>query len=374
MSEPLPVLLMARELGSGGCERDLARLAKALDRTRYSPHVACFRAGGFRFEELKEAGIPVLSFSIQSLVRFSGISGEAAMGRYLRRHRIGLIHCFDAPTAAFATLAALFLRIPLVAANLWFRGTIPKRLQYALRIVDRMADAIVVNSNAVARELTRQEGVSPDLIHLCHNGVDTTIFKPGTVPRPPEVRDASLVVGSVCALRPEKRLDRLLEAFACVRPSFPGTRLLIVGSGATLPALQALRKKLALEDACVFAPANKDVADWMRAMDIFVLSSDTESFPNALLEAMACGCAVIGSRVGGVPELIEDGRSGLLFDTGDPSSLVDALTKLIQDARLRRKLGASAAVRACSCFSLTRSVHCVQQVYEKVLRSRGRIS
>jgi glycosyltransferase involved in cell wall biosynthesis len=361
---------MARELDSGGCERDLTRFAKAVNRERFEPHVACFRPGGLRFEELKAAGVPVTCFSVQSLVGVSGISGAIDMHRYLRRHRIGLVHAFDAPTGLFAAPVALSLRVPIIESNLWFRDAIHGRLRHGLRFLDRVADAIMVNSSAVKQQLVRDEGVSADRIHLCYNGVDISIFKPEPTPRPHAVQNATLVIGSVCGLRAEKRLDRLIEAFASVRPLMPGMKLLIVGSGAMLPSLQALNQKLGLQDACIFEPSTRDVAKWMCSIDIFVLPSDTESFPNGVLEAMACGCAVIGSRVGGVPELIEEGRSGLLFDTKTPDSLAEALEKLIQDGSLRKRLAEAAAARASVWFSLARSVDCIETMYEKVLSVR----
>src|SRR6516162_4979375 len=144
MAGPLPVLLMARELDSGGCERDLTRFAKAVNRERFEPHVACFRPGGLRFEELKAAGVPVTCFSVQSLVGVSGISGAIDMHRYLRRHRIGLVHAFDAPTGLFAAPVALSLRVPIIESNLWFRDAIHGRLRHGLRFLDRVADAIMV--------------------------------------------------------------------------------------------------------------------------------------------------------------------------------------------------------------------------------------
>ena len=92
--------------------------------------------------------------------------------------------------------------------------------------------------------------------------------------------------------------------------------------GSMRPQLEALRDRLNLQNDMLLAPATSDVAAWMRSMDIFVLPSTSESFSNALLEAMACGCCVIGSRVGGTPELICDQASGLLFDSGDLDGLV----------------------------------------------------
>jgi len=369
MAEPLPVLLLARELGIGGCERDLTRTAKGLDRTRFLPHIGCFHSGGFRSQELMAAGIPIVCFPVQSLVGGSGISAAIALRQYARNHRIGLIHAFDGPTSIFATPVALSLRVPVVVANVWCRNAIQTRLRYGLRFVDRVADAIMVNSNAVREHLLREEGVAPEKIHLCYNGVETTIFCPEKALRPSAVGTASLVIGSVCALQPEKRLDLLLEAFAKVRPCLPGMKLLVVGSGEMLVSLEALRRRLGLEDVCIFEPAKSDVVDWMRAMDIFVLPSDTESFPNALLEAMACGCAVVGSRVGGVPEIVEEGRSGLLFDAGDLDGLATALAKLIQNAHLRSQLAMAAADRARDCFSLEQSIKCIQSLYKKLTRA-----
>src|SRR5580765_2731200 len=92
-----PVLLMARELGLGGSERQLAEIALALDRDRFDPHVGCFTAVGFRAQELRDAGVPILELGVRSLVSGSAFSGAWRMGRYLRRHRIRLVHAFDVP-------------------------------------------------------------------------------------------------------------------------------------------------------------------------------------------------------------------------------------------------------------------------------------
>src|SRR5260370_24059118 len=108
-------------------------------------------------------------------------------------------------------------------------------------------------------------------------------------------------------------MDLLMRAFARVKSLLPGMKLLIAGSGETLRSLEDLRSQLDLEQDCLFEPAKKAVAEWMRTMDIFVLPSDSESFPNALLQAMACGCAVIGSPTGGLPAHLQDPPTGPLF-------------------------------------------------------------
>src|SRR5262249_30034787 len=146
---------------------------------------------------------------------------------------------------------------------------------------------------------------------------------------------SELVIGAVSVLRPEKRLDLLMEAFARVRSTERGIRLLIVGSGESLGQLEEKRRQMDLEKACVLEPAKSDVPNWLHRMDVFVLASNSESFPNALLEAMACGCCVIGSAVGGVPELIRDQENGLLFQSGDVDDLAAKLTTVIRWKDLR---------------------------------------
>src|SRR5262249_54583609 len=152
-----------------------------------------------------------------------------------------------------------------------------------------------------------------------------------------------LVIGTVCVLRPEKALSLLQEAFAQVLPANPGIKLAIVGEGSELPRLRENAVRLGLGANCLLVSATRDVSRWMRAIDIFVLPSYSEAFSNSLLEAMACGCCVVGSRVGGTPELIGDNERGRLFENGSVDSLAGELARLIADPGLRRELGSRAA-------------------------------
>jgi glycosyltransferase involved in cell wall biosynthesis len=175
------------------------------------------------------------------------------------------------------------------------------------------------------------------------------------------------VIGSVCALRAEKRLDLLLDAFAKVRHLLPGMKLLIVGSGPMLPDLQAQQRRLGLLEDCIFEPATPEVADWMRAIDVFVLPSSSESFPNSPLEAMACGCCVVASRVGGLPELISDQQDGLLFDSGRAEDLVEKLALVIRNKPLREDLARAAVQTAHHSFPMRRTLERTQALYESLL-------
>src|SRR6185369_5785333 len=149
-----------------------------------------------------------------------------------------------------------------------------------LRLTDRLVSGVVVNCEAMRRHLLEDEGVSAGRIQLCYNGIDTTRFFPSPVPRPPILADASAVIGCACVLRPEKGLPTLIDAFHLVRPHFPRTKLVLVGSGPMRSALEEQARSLGLSESVVFVPAQADVAVWMRSMDIFVLPSLSEALSN----------------------------------------------------------------------------------------------
>jgi len=368
---PWPILLLVRQLTIGGAERDVAKLARYLDRTRFQPHVACFYAQGERLEELKGAGIPILALPVRSFHNWTAVEGARLLRRYIRRHGIVLLQAFDAPTSIFAVPLGRLLRVPVViASHLFFRHLIAPPQYQALAAVDRLAHRIVVNAHAVERHLIEEHHVPKERIFVSYNGVETSVFHPGPEPRPPFLAGASLIAGTVCVLREEKRLDLLLRAFAQTRHLDPRMKLLIVGGGDMLPAWLALRRELELEECCHFEPATADAARWMRLMDIFVLPSRSEGFPNALLEAMACGCAVIGSAVGGIPELIDDGRDGFLFPPGDAGRLAGRLSTLVTDAELRHRMGSEAAAKARARFSMEITAARMERFYESLLLSR----
>ena len=168
-------------------------------------------------------------------------------------------------------------------------------------------------------------------------------------------------------MRAEKGLDTLLEAFAAVRNRQPGAKLAMVGSGPCLSDLQERARALGILTDCIFEPATARVRDWLAAMDVFVLPSLSEALSNSLMEAMACGCAVAASRVGGNPELVTDGETGLLFEPKDAAGLAEALEILLRDAVLRRELGGRATRLIQGRFSLEAAVQRMGEIYGSLL-------
>ena len=370
---PVPVLYMIHSLGHGGMERQVAALARSLDPGRYQAHVATV-AGGFGAEELQASGIPVIPIHMRSFWDPGPFALARYLRSYIRQHRIRLVHLYDDGMSLVTLLATLRSGGARLLTSQRFYMTHNRWLyRFLLMSAHWLADGVVVNSDAVRRHLRDDYHFPVSRVSLCYNGVDTAVFRPEPKRRLETVADASLVIGCVCVLRAEKNLGHLLRAFARLRGiAPPGTRVLIMGSGPEEESLRRLAAELGIASDCRFLPSAADVSSAMRSIDIFVHPSLSESLPNAVMEAMACGCTVIATRVGGCPELIDDGFHGLLVPPGDLESLVDRLELAILQPERRRALGAAAAERIARGFSVVQATNRMQEIYDEHLREGRR--
>jgi glycosyltransferase involved in cell wall biosynthesis len=362
--------LLALQLDQGGSERQLAETALSLDRTRFSPHAGVLRPGGLRAAELSAAGIPVVHFPVHSYKSPAALTGAWKLSRYIRRHGIRLVHSFDAPLNIWAVPAARLLSgAAVVSSQRAHRQLTPGFRTTLLRLSDRFADGIVVNCLHLRHHLMQDEGVPDDRIHLCYNGIDVDYFR--RLPaRPEALPEDALVIGVVCALRPEKDLATLIEAFARIRKLGGDLRLAIVGSGPELPLLQQRAADLSVAGDCLWQPATRDVPHWLSCIDIFVLPSLTEGLSNSLMEAMSCGCCVVASRVGGNPELVEDGVRGLLVEPRDVDGLAHAMQLLIERPGLRHQYAAAGSKFIRDHFSRQTATRRMAEIYDSILSRR----
>ncbi|HEV2201022.1 MAG TPA: glycosyltransferase family 4 protein [Bryobacteraceae bacterium] len=365
------VLLMSRELGHGGSERQLAETALGLDRDRFEPHVGAFHIDGFRAEELRRSGVPVIQFPVHSFKSPAALRGAAQLVKYVQNNDIKLVHAFDVPLDVFAVpVTRLFTRAIALSSQRAHRHLVRERSQrLMLNVSDRLAHGIVVNCQFIKRYLVGDVGIPENRIRVCYNGVDLDRFRrpagarssAGLVGLPPGVT----VIGTMCALRPEKGLSFLLEGFAGMKGR-AAAKLLIVGDGPEKVKLLDQARSLGIEADCIFQPGAAAVEQWLWAMDVFVLPSLSEAFSNSIMEAMAAGCAVAATPVGGTPELIVHGERGWLFAPRDAPAVADALTKLVQDAPLRDRL-ARAGHRFIQQFSRHSSAERMGQIYREYL-------
>jgi glycosyltransferase involved in cell wall biosynthesis len=362
------ILLMVRELHHGGSERQLTEVALGLDRAQFQPHVGAIRIEGIRADDLRAAGIPIFHVPLLSFKSSATVTAALALARYIRAHNIRLVHTFDMPLTSYAIPITRMLTSAVALASQ--RCHLSLAGPYLRRFVlsaERRADGVVVNCQFLQRHLTEDAGIAPERIHLCYNGVDLARFRRAPANRPQSLPPEALVIGVVSVLRPEKGITTLLDAFAEVRQTMANLRLVIIGSGPMLPELQNRARDLGILEACVFEGSTDQVDEWLRIIDIFVLPSLSEALSNALMEAMACGCCPIASRVGGNPELIEDRIRGLLFEPGNSTDLANKLSEVISKPDFRGRLADAAHDFLHANFSRAASAHRMAEIYSQLL-------
>lgn len=360
------VLLCVRTLGSGGTERQAAAMAMTLGEYGYQTQVCCGEDGGFRAAELRERGIPIFVNPVQGLYRPATLRAAWRLRQYLRQERIGLVHTFDFPMNIFAAPVARLAGVKVLTSQRCFRDTIPPKYHPLLRIAHGMAHGVVTNSHAVSAHLVSDYGVDRSRIEYCPNGLDLQRFEGGVRVAEPGF-EGRLVIGTASVLRPEKGLGDLIEAFAAADPVQRNLALLVVGSGPEKQALEALATRLGVGQYCRFISDTRDVGAWMRKMDVFVLPSHSEALSNSLMEAMACGCAVIASEVGGNPELVSQQETGLLFPARQAAALAMALRRMADEPELRHRLALAGEAKMRASYSLEAAAARLAAIYDRFI-------
>ncbi|HEY3739713.1 MAG TPA: glycosyltransferase [Bryobacteraceae bacterium] len=368
----IPVMLATHLLDAGGSERQVRQTAIALDPARFDVHLAFFRPDETRELELREAGIKTIHVPLYSYFSFGAIKSALQLRRYLRTNKIQLLHAFDNPSSTFAVPVARFASTPVALASQRSNRNLEEKRFLRLRhIADPFAHGFVVNATALEDHLVNDEGIARDHIRICPNGLDTARFSCEDRHRIPDLRDAPLVIGCVAAQRREKQIPFLVDAFAEMRRQRPGLKLLLVGSGTETEKIAARVAANALGDDCLMIPQTLDSAPYLRSIDIFVLASTSEGTSNAVMEAMACGCAVVASNVEGLRDLVKDGTTGLLFEFGNQADLVAKVLSLVDDPERRRTIAAESSSWVRSTMSIEASAARMTAIYDEYLIGKG---
>ena len=362
---PIPVLLLTRQLSIGGTERQVTILAKSLDPDLFNVRICCFRSGGIRQAELEAAGIPVWILPVRSFGSPKLLLHASLLFRYLVREKIAVVHSFSPATTIVSVPIARLARVPVVLSSCRAdRSLMRPRDLRMVRVTDHWVDGIVANCEYLRQQLLLEK-IPAELIRVCPNGVDLKKFKFDSATRPS-------LVGTVSVLRPEKDIGILIEAFASLHGLHPTARLQIVGSGPLAESLARQSMLCELGDAIELRGSTDDVAEQFRKLRIFVLPSYSEGLSNSLLEAMACGCAVVASRVGGSGEVIRHRENGMLFDVGNSSQLASILKLLLSDEELCGRLGAAAAQTIQQRFSSSVAATQLGEIYSAQLAASPR--
>jgi glycosyltransferase involved in cell wall biosynthesis len=262
--------------------------------------------------------------------------------------QLGLMY---APTLA-SWLAGIPTRILTLHNPISRHGALRRRIETQ---VLRRLTRIVTVSDYTKRDLVEKKGVAPERIEIIANGVDANAFE-NAMPRGEALRllglsEADLIVGLVGRLHHLKGADLLIEAAALVKARIPRVKFVLIGSGPEEQALKRRAERRGVSDTVRFAGYRRDAWRYMPALDVLALPSRDEAQPIALLEAMACGKAVVAARAGGIPEVVSESVTGVLFPPEDVEMLAQALIDVLNNPQARSAMGAAGRQRVQERFS-----------------------
>ncbi|HEV8385528.1 MAG TPA: glycosyltransferase [Candidatus Acidoferrales bacterium] len=367
------IMLFTDSFSHGGTERQFVQVLRLIDREKYEVLAGCLKRRGQFLSEAEALGIPIYEFPITSLRKWSTISWLDKLTKLLEDEKVDLVHAFDFYTDIFAVTAAFLADVPVViASRRELAGDRSRFEQWGIRFACQLASAVVANSHAAGSRLTGLFTENSRKVRVVPNVIDLGAFRmehaPENVRRQLGFAPGTPLVGALAMLRVEKDLPTFLRAAALLRSSAPEVRFVIIGEGAERQRIESLARELQISASLLLLGDRHDVPDLLAALDVFVLSSVTESFPNAILEAMVMGRPVVATRVGGVPELVEDEKTGFLVPPGDASAMAKRIQQLLHDSALRRSMGDAGRLRAQRDFSPQRVQESLESLYDELLR------
>lgn len=335
---------------------------------------------GFQLSLISLQDSPLLSHEIGGRfprVAFHSLGGSsdisASLGafwrlaRMLRRLRPDLVHTFFPAANSLGVLVARMAGVRAILSSRRDMGYhLTRKDIWGLKIANPLVSGVIANSGAVRDKVIQMEGLSAERVTVIHNGIALDQFSEGVPMAPPDPP----VVGIVANLnRRVKRVDLFVRAAAQVNRSHPDVTFRVIGDGCLRPELEALAASLGIAAQVEFLGRREDIRELLGTMSVAVLCSDSEGFSNALMEYMLAGLPVVATNVGGNPELIEDGRTGLLVPVGDAEALARAIGRLLDDEHLAAELGAAARLSIESGYSIERMVSATADLYRRVVAS-----
>jgi sugar transferase (PEP-CTERM/EpsH1 system associated) len=358
----ITVMHLITELESGGAQSALLRLVAGQDRSRFTPVVLCLYNGDrLVARQIRSLGVEVIDLGMTRKWRLDAFW---RLWRQLRRVRPVILHTWMFHANIPGRLLGRLAGVPHIISSertMGQEGGARRRLN---RWTGRLADRIICVSQNVADFAAKEIGLPTDRLVVIQNGIDTNLFRP----TPAQATKAAdqLTIGYVGRLEKVKGVNFLIDAFAALVAQHPHLQLQLVGDGSERRALEQQVQTLGLGDKVHFLGIRSDMPALYPTFDLFVLPSLWEGMPNVALEAMACGVPVIATNTGGTPEVVQDGKSGLLAPPGDAVALAQAMATLINNAEQRCQLAQAGRHFVEQTFSINQTVAQTVALYEQV--------
>ena len=366
---PLVVHLIYR-LDFGGLETLLVDCVNRMPAHQYRHAIVCLLDYTAFCERITRPGVALYALHKQP---GPGMGTHVALFKLLRTLRPAILHTYNLSAVEYNVTAAM-AGVPVrVHAEHGRDAGDPHGLNRKHILLRRLAapciDCFVPVSADLQQWLAQTIGVKPAKNILIANGVDTATYRPGPGPHP----STPFVIGTVGRLQDVKDQAMLIDAFVALRAMLPEQqqrlRLVIVGDGPLRAQLAAKVAAAGLDEVITLTGARSDIAEQMRTFSLFALSSIAEGTPVTLLEAMACGLAVVSTAVGGIPDLVHDGVNGALVPAREPQAMAAALAVYARDAALAAQHGAAGRARIEQHYGVGAMVDAYAALYDRLRKT-----
>jgi glycosyltransferase involved in cell wall biosynthesis len=368
------ILHIVEDLKIGGLEKVLASIVLSLDKNKYDVQVWCLSAGGHIADELMEKGISVRILDKKSYYNPWQVLSLAYL---FRRERFHIIHTHGYFASTFGRLAAILANAPVIITHVHSTyHEYGRRNLIIERILSVFTDCIVCISRAVQKFVVENENIRVERTRIIYNAIELPSKELSTEDKEKKrtslgISNRDVVVIIVASLTANKGHHVLLQAFEKVHRINPFLKLIIVGEGSLRMGLHEETSASGIESGVIFTGLRKDVPELLGISDIFVLPSvSREGLGIALIEASAMSLPVIGSDIGGIPEVIETHANGFLVPPGDAERLTHAIETLVSDPDLRKRMGRQGRKIYEEKFTLPRMIQQIEALYDYLLERK----
>jgi glycosyltransferase involved in cell wall biosynthesis len=355
---PIPLVLATSTLTGGGAEKQLYLFLRGLDRRRYRPEVITYVWGQWA-QRIQALGIPVHCLDY----RRGRLAAIRATYSYLKAQRPLILHAWGVTAGLVARTAARLAGIPVIIMS--ERNAPSENWQahhfWLERVLRRFTTCYLTNSRHAAADLASRNFLSAERISVVPNGIDLSEYPPA------EGSGNGFLIGYTGTLKPQKNHLFLVAAAARIAREWPQARFLFLGEGPLRPMIEAAVRSHGLERRVTLLGWVDNPQEILRNLDLYVHVARFEGLPNGLMEAMACGLPCVAARIPGCEELIEPEETGLLYPPDNPDLFTQAVSRLLSDRGLARRLGQQGREAIRQHYEVETMVHKIQQVYETVL-------
>jgi len=369
---PIPVLHIIKSLGRGGAEMLLPETLRQHDKQQFQFHYIYFLPWKNQMvSAIEEEGGTVICIPAKN--NASILLAVRKIAAYVRKHNIQLIHC-HLPWAGMAgRLVGRLTGVPVVYTehNKWERYH--KATYYLNKLSFSSQQKVIAVSEEVANSIKINYGKPKPSVVVVANGADTNKYSrlqtiDNDIRKQYNIPPTATVIGITCVFRAQKRLNTWLEIARALHSKHPDTFFIIVGDGPLRNEVHAKAKELGTESYVFFAGLQAETRPYFTAMDVFMMSSEFEGLPIALLEAMSMNCVPACTEAGGIPEVIKDGVNGILVPVQQPLQLVERLSQLLQQPSRLAQMKQAARETVINSFSMKKMVGELEVIYNDLIK------